>query len=677
MLLDSKIHNLVVKGNFDYIFIGAGASSTLLLRSLESRGLLANKKIALVDSDDKTNNDKTYCFWTSMDESIAQDCQQFFSQSWSKISVNRQEPESLDHSRYVHIPSLSLYDECRRIIKEHDLSRMFASVIDIHKAENGVLLKTTEGVFQANIVFDSRPPIFAPPAKNQVILWQTFIGHIISPAISYERLDCVDLMDFGIPQDGFTQFMYVLPLSNNRILVEMTRFGSEQITASLAEPVLSEYIQKRFGDYELIDTEKGSIPMSTAKIVRENMAGLIPIGGQSGAIKPSTGYAFKKMYQAAEHIAEQLAIKKQITPLKVESKRFQFYDRLLLMILFHQPNLGRQIFTMLFNKNKVFSVFRFLEGRTTILQDIRILLSLPFRPFLRVLRTELRVSIKGLLVPIFTLCLSILLLLIQTFASSYSSSIQLIIFSLGFLAVGLPHGAVDHLLESGIHTKGVKLSFLWKYIGISLAFLCLWYLSPNAALISFLAYSIWHFGQCDFREWSPGSSNAVKNILWGTILFGILLIGHQTETNTILSSLHTFKFLFSADQVSIGTSSILIFAFLWSIYERKAAFFLSVCMLSVGIFLPLLSAFSLYFIGQHSLNGWRHLKLGLHTTNKGLFVKSLPFNLGAIALLLIFYWSSENILHVKNNAEITSKFFIFLSCISFPHIIWMHKFYKK
>ena len=169
MLLDSKIHNLEVKGNFDYIFIGAGASSTLLLRSLESRGLLANKKIALVDSDDKTNNDKTYCFWTSMDESIAQDCQQFFSQSWSKISVNRQEPESLDHSRYVHIPSLSLYDECRRIMKEHDLSRMFTSVIDIHKAENGVQLKTTEGVFQANIVFDSRPPVFAPPAKNQVI----------------------------------------------------------------------------------------------------------------------------------------------------------------------------------------------------------------------------------------------------------------------------------------------------------------------------------------------------------------------------------------------------------------------------------------------------------------------------------------------------------------------------
>jgi len=73
-LLDGKIHNLEVKGNFDYIFIGAGASSTLLLRSLESRGLLANKQIALIDADDKTSNDKTYCFWTSMDESIAQDC---------------------------------------------------------------------------------------------------------------------------------------------------------------------------------------------------------------------------------------------------------------------------------------------------------------------------------------------------------------------------------------------------------------------------------------------------------------------------------------------------------------------------------------------------------------------------------------------------------------------------
>lgn len=664
-------------GYFDYIFIGAGASATLLLRSLESRGLLANKKIAVIDADDKSKNDKTYCFWTSLDDAIAQNCQHLFSQTWSKISVNRQIPETLENSRYVHISSIALYDECRRIIHQHQVTRIYSSVLSLSRTENGVQVITENGEFHAETIFDSRPPVFALPEKNEALLWQTFIGYIISPSESYKQSDCVDLMDFDIPQDGYTQFMYVLPLPNNRILVEVTRFGIEQITSDHAEPILDAYIQRRFGRYTILETEKGSIPMSTAKIVREKIDGVIPIGGRSGAIKPSTGYAFKKMFEGAEHIAEQLVTKKELTLLNMEPKRFQFYDRLLLLILLHRPLLGKQIFTVLFKKNNVFSVFRFLEGKTSIFQDIRILLTLPFRPFLRVLKTEVGFSFQGIIAPLCILLLAVTLLLVQTFAQSYSFGIQLILFSVGFLAVGLPHGAVDHLLESGVHVKGVKISFILKYLGVSFIFLLLWFLSADSALLFFLAYSIWHFGQCDFKEWIPNKQNTWKNILWGTLLFGILLIGHQTETNKILASLQTFELPFTDEQAIHISQILILISFIWSILERKVSFFLTVCMLFVGMYLPLLSAFSLYFIGQHSLNGWRHLKNGLQTNSKTLYLKSLPFNLGAIGILVVCYWLNKNFLMLKNNFEMASMFFVFLSCISFPHIIWMHKFYKK
>lgn len=664
-------------GTFDYIFIGAGASATLLLRSMESRGLLTNKKIAVIDADEKSINDKTYCFWTSTDDSISKKCQHLFSQTWSKISVNRQEPETLENSRYVYISSIALYEECRRIVEQHQLVRVHSSVSSIARTENTVQVITENGEFHAEIIFDSRPPAFALPEKNEAMLWQTFIGYVISPSESYEQSDCVDLMDFDIPQDGFTQFMYVLPLPNNRFLVEVTRFGIEPITSDQAEPILDEYIQKRFGAYTVIETEKGTIPMSTSKIVNEKMKGVIPIGGRSGAIKPSTGYAFKKMFEGAEQMANQLLNKKEITPLKLEPKRFQFYDRLLLLILLHRPILGKQIFTILFKRNNVFSVFRFLEGKTSIFQDIRILLTLPFRPFLRVLRTEVSVSFKGLIPPFSILCLAVTLLLIQTYFASYSFYVQLILFSAGFLAVGLPHGAVDHLLESGVDVKGMKISFIMKYLGVSFIFLLLWILSADSALLFFLAYSIWHFGQCDFQEWIPERSNTMKNILWGTLLFGILLIGHQEETNRILSALHTFEFPFTDELAVLITQMLLVFSFVWSVVERKASFFLTVCLLYVGCQLPLLSAFSLYFIGQHSLNGWRHLKIGLKTNNQTLYLKSLPFNLGAIGLLVVTYWLSENYFQFISPVEMASIFFVFLSCISFPHIIWMHKFYQK
>lgn len=663
--------------NFDYIFVGAGASTTLLLRSLESRGMLTQKRIAIIDADSKSINDKTYCFWTSSDDPISRQYQHLFTQSWSKISVNRQKPEMLENAQYVYISSIALYDECRRIVEQHQLVREHSSVTSITRTENGVQVITENREFHAKTIFDSRPPAFALPEKNEVLLWQTFIGYIISPSQSFEPSDCVDLMDFDISQDGYTQFMYVLPLPNNRILVEVTRFGIQPITSDQAEPILNEYIQRRFGAYEILDKEQGKIPMSTAKIVCEKIDGVIPIGGRSGAIKPSTGYAFKKMFQGAEHLAEQLMTKKVLSPLKMEPKRFQFFDRLLLLILLNRPMLGKEIFTALFRKNKIFHVFRFLEGKTNIFQDIHLLLTLPFRPFLVVLKTEVGVSFKRVIAPFFVFLLAVALLLVQEFAVAYSFNIQLTIFSVGFLLVGLPHGAVDHLLEGGVHVKGVKLSFILTYLGASLLFLFLWFLSANVAVLFFLAYSVWHFGQCDFKEWTHNKQSVWKNILWGSLLFGILLIGHQTETNKILSSLKTFDLPFTSLHAILISKILFFISFIWSIVERKGSFFLTICMLYVGMYLPLFSAFSLYFIGQHSLHGWRHLKLGLKTNNQVLFLKSLPFNVGAVFLLGLTYWISNKYLIFFKNFNAVTVFFVFLSCISFPHIIWMHKFYKN
>lgn len=665
------------KGHFDVIFIGAGASSSLLMRSMESRGLLTNKKIAVIDSDDKSTNDKTYCFWTSYNDPVWKSCQTLFSQSWDTVSVNRQAPEILENAAYVHISSLALYNDCRRMIGDFGISRDYSSVLDLKKAEDGVEILTNEGVFKANMVFDSRPPIFSKPQKNEVVIWQTFIGYTIRIQKELEYSNCIDLMDFNVPQDGFTQFMYILPHCNKEILVELTRFGSEPIMESEAEPILTEYIEKRFGEYVLTAIERGKIPMSTALIQREKIDGVIPIGGRSGAIKPSTGYAFKKMYQAAEHIANRLESKQEITALKSEAKRFEFYDRLLLLILFYEPTLGKNIFSLLFKKNRIASVFEFLEGRTSIIQDIRILLSLPFRPFLKVLRIELAVWFRKHHLPIFTLSLALLLLVVQNYASSYSFFLQVFIFTLGFILVGLPHGAVDYLLENGMNESGVTFRFVARYVGLSFAFLGVWAISSNCAVLFFLVYSMWHFGQCDFMTWFPEQTSPLKNTFWGFLLFGVILIGHQEETNMVLSSLNILKLPFSVHQSSVLLSVFVLLAFAWSFLERNTSFLLTVCMLFVGLWLPLMSAFSLYFIGQHSVNGWKHLKAGLQTKNTDLYLKSLPFNLSAIGLLALSYWLTQNYLGEKTNLFWLPLFFVFLSCISFPHIISMHRFYSK
>ena len=73
---------------FDYIFIGLGASNSLILLSLFKKGLLLNKKVAVIESDSKKNNDKTYCFWASPNDEIVEDLQSIISHRYTKIQVN-------------------------------------------------------------------------------------------------------------------------------------------------------------------------------------------------------------------------------------------------------------------------------------------------------------------------------------------------------------------------------------------------------------------------------------------------------------------------------------------------------------------------------------------------------------------------------------------------------------
>jgi hypothetical protein len=120
-----------------------------------------------------------------------------------------------------------------------------------------------------------------------------------------------------------------------------------------------------------------------------------------------------------------------------------------------------------------------------------------------------------------------------------------------------------------------------------------------------------------------------------------------------------------------------VLAIVWGIAERRPAMVLSALMLAVGMELPLLTAFGVYFIGQHSFNGWTHLKKGFKTDNLSLFKVAFPFTLGAFLLFaMILLGMEKGWLNAFHNHEVT-LFFVFISCISFPHVLAMHGFYRK
>ncbi len=86
----------------DYLFIGAGASTTLLLLNLKKKGLLFDKNIIIIDPDFKDKNDKTFCFWSTCDDLIYHDCKHLISYSWDAMYVNNYEPTLLNPLNKQH-----------------------------------------------------------------------------------------------------------------------------------------------------------------------------------------------------------------------------------------------------------------------------------------------------------------------------------------------------------------------------------------------------------------------------------------------------------------------------------------------------------------------------------------------------------------------------------------------
>ena len=217
---------------YDYVFIGAGASTTLLLLSLERNSLLENKNILIADPDRKDQNDKTYCFWGNAQEPFIQNIERIVSHRWNSFAVNQSLTDKTNNIEYFHIKGIDLYQEQNRIIQKFDISRSYLNVSDLKESNDHAQVFSGNETWLAKKVFDSRPPNFHKPNNHQAQLYQSFVGFVVQLNDAHFNSTTIDLMDFNVPQNKNTQFMYVLPFAQNLALVELTRFGQNKITPS-------------------------------------------------------------------------------------------------------------------------------------------------------------------------------------------------------------------------------------------------------------------------------------------------------------------------------------------------------------------------------------------------------------------------------------------------------------
>ena len=651
--------------HFDLIFTGWGASTCILMIEMEKISLLENKNILIIEPSDKLENDKTFCFWAEKNDDIYQNFKSIISNSWTSIQINDNKSSLIDPVEYFHVDSKDLYDWTRNIIKKYNIEHRREKVDSIEQ-HSKIKITTSDNKYFSEWVFDSRPPNFKNLIDNQFNISQSFFGLKVNFNEKELNPDVYHMMDFRVSQKKSTQFVYILPYSKHSALVELTRFGKELLKEEEAKSELDVFLTKYFGDYEIIDSEKGIIPMSS--VLPKQISGdkWVQIGTRAGNVKPSTGYAFKNMYNHARVICENGKLKSA----KVKTnKRFHFYDQLLLIILTLWPKNGKFIFERLFEMKSARFVLKFLDEKTSFKEDLSMFSKLQIGLFVKAVLYWVFWRFKSLIFPF----LMILYLFIDSSNPNKEifnlSDINFLVLIVGMLTIGIPHGALDHLTESLNSNKKITIKFIFFYLLLMIPILLLWYWIPIVALLFFLIYSAWHFGITETISW--GIKNSFIGFLWGSMLFISIFLTHYLEFENILSVMSISIPNLSFDTKLIG-NLILIIPLILAISKKNINWVLIIIFFYMSSSNSLLLTFGLYFIFEHSVIGWMHLKNKLKLSHLKMYLNALPFNIGAIFLFLIFnYFLNLDLKH----AVVYS--FVFLSAISFPHVICMHLFYKN
>ena len=371
------------KRRYDYIFTGAGCAALSLLMRLLQHPSTSSKRILLVDKNDSGMRNKTWCFWESNAGFFQPIVHQQYDQLWYHGNEYSQLSSILPY-HYKMIRGEDFYHHCLEVIARHsnvEWLREEVTAIDGDGKEAVAIINGEE--YYASFIFNSI--IFLPPVlkNHEHMLLQHFKGWFIETEEPVFDPAAATLMDFRVSQENGTAFVYVMPLSQRRALVEYTLFTAELLTDEQYEAALENYMQTFIKTaYTILNKEEGMIPMTNYRWP-ESKGLVINIGTAGGHTKPSSGYTFQFIQEQAELLALQLAKGGQPRPQSYQRTRFHFYDALLLEVLAKQNLPGETIFTRLFSKNKLSRVLQFLANQSSLPGEIRIISVLPKWPFLK------------------------------------------------------------------------------------------------------------------------------------------------------------------------------------------------------------------------------------------------------------------------------------------------------
>ena len=385
-----------MQNQYDYIITGAGLAGSSLLIRIMNDPFFQKKKILIIDESEKKLNDRTWCFW----EKESGPFEGIVHHHWNTlhfVSDSFSRDMNIDPYTYKMIRGIDLYQYIQKESKKFpNIEWRFGRVKSIGQKNGQAIVETEVTYFTANYVFNSiqfKPIQISADEKGngKILLLQHFKGWVIETSEPKFNPNAATFMDFSIDQKKGTAFMYCLPTSVSTALLEYTLFTENLLAPEEYEQALQKYIKENLGidEYTIKHEEFGIIPMTNLHFPLQD-GRIVHLGVAGGQVKGSSGYAFKSIQKRADEIIRQLKSAGTVDLRNfLAGNKFHFYDSVLLHVLNGNKLKGSRIFSDIFHKNKVETIFRFLDNESNLLEDLQIMNSVPTKVFLPVALREL------------------------------------------------------------------------------------------------------------------------------------------------------------------------------------------------------------------------------------------------------------------------------------------------
>jgi lycopene beta-cyclase len=369
------------------IIVGAGLASSITVQRLAQ--LDQPPEILLLESTAEPFGKHTWSFHlTDISDADLKWIAPLVAHQWTGQSVRFQQYRRELSSGYASLTSASVANAMSNI---KTLTLRTNTSVETINSDHVVLANGT--ILTADCVIDARG---FETNKSFVLGHQKFVGLEIETEAPHGLINPI-IMDASVDQRDGYRFIYVLPFSSTRLLIEDTRYsdGDDLDLQALTKDIAAYAEAQNWSISRVVGQEHGILPIALAQdfagFWKQRPSDIPQIGMRAGLFHPTTGYSLPEAVKVANLVADlwptgSAVLADRICKHAWTRWRQQGFYRFLNRMLFRAaiPNKRHLVLQRFYTLPQPL-IERFYASRTPLLDKLRILIGKPPVPVLRAL----------------------------------------------------------------------------------------------------------------------------------------------------------------------------------------------------------------------------------------------------------------------------------------------------